>query len=296
MIHNLQFAAQRFPESLSIGPHGRPPYLVARNVAPRQVVRREDFVLMPQNLWAWNGATSGMWEWWWRERLRLASEISIARSLGVLRICGDIPCREKGLGDPLPNVLDGDFEGALQQSVAVPYLADAFVCYGSGISYKNTARLLEAYRLYRTLGGRRPIHLFISPPRQVAIRSLEMSPGCTPHVGQWSRAEVLSGLHSSFAVIFPSMVEASPIAVLESIATGCRLILSDLPSHRSVTRNTVPDECYFPPNSADELANAMLRSESLPAVLSHFQATPSARATAREQWARAVCEQLALVL
>lgn len=251
---------------------------------------------MPQNSWAWNGPTSGMWEWWWRGRLRIASDMTMARAIGTVRLCSNIPCRGTPLGDPLPNVLDLDFEEALNQSSFAPGFSDAFVCHGSGISYKNLGRAIEGYALYRQRGGLRPLHLFVSPPRQQALAGVAPPPGLQRHTGHWKRPEVASVLRSSFAVLFPSLVEASPISVLEAIALECRIVLSDISGHRETTQGRVPDECYFDPSSPDELASAMLRCESLSPVVGDSMASPSARADQRETWAEDLCGRLGSLL
>lgn len=290
---NIRFAAKRLPHLLSTDPGGGPPYLLLRNVAPLSLLQaNNDFVVLPQNLWAWEGPTSGAWEWWWRTRLFLASEVTLRRTRGVVRLSSRIPSRGKELGGILPNVLDEGFDIALANSSFIPSFADEIVCFASDVSYTNLAGLINAYAIYLRLGGRRRLHLVVHPIRGGVLENMTTSSACRVDFGFWDRAHVVSAMRSCYAVVFPSLVEASPMTLLEALAVDCRIVLSDIPGHRETARGALPEECYFALGSPDAVATALLHCESMEPMAADFQATARARTLAREKWADDLAVQL----
>jgi glycosyltransferase involved in cell wall biosynthesis len=293
VLGNLRMLAARFPDILTTQPGTVEVYLVPRNVAPFSLLRTGRFVIMPQNLWAWEGPARGLTEKWWRTRLRLASDVTMDRSLGNVRICSRIPSRQRPVFGLTTNVLDSKFEDALRRSSNVQDVAGGLVYVGSGVAYKNLDNLIEGYRVYRSGGGWRPLHLFVTPPSAESVLRMGGLPaGCRLYLGALERHEVLSAFRSAFAVVFPSQVEASPIFLLEAMALGCRIIASDITGHRETARSNLSGLLFVPPKSPDQFATAMWSAESLPRCIGHFQSTRHLREGAREQWAVGLRDQL----
>ena len=61
--------------------------------------------------------------------------------------------------------------------------------------------------------------------------------------------------------VAPSLSEGMPNAVLEAMAMGLPLVLSDIPGHREAAG---PDAWYFPPGDAEALAGALAEALSSP--------------------------------
>jgi len=76
-----------------------------------------------------------------------------------------------------------------------------------------------------------------------------VAPGC-------SDAEIAALYAHAAAHVFPSLYEGFGIPPLEAMASGCRVIASDIPVLREVCADAAS---YFPPHDADVLANLMRR-------------------------------------
>lgn len=266
-LRNVEHAEQRH-ELLRGGPGGIP--LIARNVPPRGALPKGPFVLAPQNAWPWTPAFTGFAELRRVAGLRLASEVLFRRAIGVMRISSAIPAINPNSSPVIHNVLDTGFEQALRDSadLSVPEsAAGAFVSLGSVNSYRNLANLIHGYKQYREAGGTRC--LWIAGPRGSggARREIERVADSTTGVTiQWqaiSRPECLAVLRVAGAVVLPSMVEASPVAALEAVASTPNVILSRITGHTEILSEygAVPRECLFDPYSPADIAEKLITAQ-----------------------------------
>jgi len=295
VLDNLYFFAERYPSILTTRGDAGGPCFVPRNVVPLGVLAGGDYVVMPQNLWAWRGGTRGWAEWWWRSRMRIASEAALHRAGGVVRLCSDIPCDGFGHQPPLPNVLDASFERAFRRSTHWAEVQGGFTYFGTSYSYRNLSRLIEGYGEYRRLGGSRNLHLFISHPTNASRLPRPLPAGCRVRLGSWTRSDVISATRSGHAAVFPSTVEASPIGLLEALAVSARVVLSDIRGHRETCRDLISDDCYFAPAVVVSIARALIRSETSLPTAAPFQQTTEAREGARDQWAHGLHGRLVMM-
>jgi glycosyltransferase involved in cell wall biosynthesis len=106
-----------------------------------------------------------------------------------------------------------------------------------------------------------------------------------------SDAEVAALYKHATAHVFPSLYEGFGIPPLEAMASGCRVIASDI----SVTREVCGEAAsYFPPNDPDALAAQMRRHWDVPASSADARDAAAARVM-RFKWetsARSLMEAL----
>jgi glycosyltransferase involved in cell wall biosynthesis len=72
------------------------------------------------------------------------------------------------------------------------------------------------------------------------------------------RADVWPLMKAADVLVSPSLHEGSPNAVLEAIACGCPVALSDIPAHRELAGGDAA--FYFPATSAEAMAQAITRA------------------------------------
>lgn len=254
---NLSLASKLHPDILGSDSRSRA-CLVPRNWVRVPNLRSRQYVLMPQNAWPWEGSVGGVRSLCRRLALRAASEISMNRALGVIRMGTTIPPNGRVLGDVLGNVLDEDFENVLDLASQRPScLVDdrTFVSIGSLSAYRGLSILLSGYAEYRRRGG--SFRLVIAGPSRPNF-ALPDTEGVTVVRSCLKRHEVLAAFHAAAAAVFPSTVEASPIGVLEANVVAQNLVLTGIPGHLDAAERGL----WFDRNSWLGLADALCEVES----------------------------------
>lgn len=225
-----------YPECLVLKPQDHAVALIPRNVPASWTQLLRPFVWLPQNALPWGPPVSG--ERGLQGKLRLASGFVAHRATAMVRISGALPrLHSAPTSDVLHNVLDESFEECLQAEPSSDGRG-AFVCIGSAHSYRNMDRLVEAYASYRREGGRSRLVLQLglgTPDRHEALYRLASSvDGVDIRVRPASRAQVVSLMKSARGVLFPSIIEASPVTLLEAHAVGALTACSDIVAHREL--------------------------------------------------------------
>jgi len=259
--------------------------LILQNVASAAEIRRRRYIILPQNAWPWTrDRTYNFYESRRKVMLLAASEISMRLAAGELRVGEAIPPRCHSVSAVVPNVLDLGFERSLDRAIATDATAGsgAIACAGTMDCYRNVERLIEAHAAYRAAGGTlrlvlggTGLHVPDRPPPGVSLLNRFLD-----------RSELLGLVLSAPAVIFPSLVEASPIGALEGLELGRRVALSDIPGHRDVMGRSRPrDVLFFDPRSVAAITAALHGLESMPQTFPATGQTDIARRSKlRELW------------
>lgn len=258
LFRNLEYAE-------SIAPHAFDEdglTVLASNIAPPDLLRSGAFVHIPQNAWAWNGKAVGFWEWRRRTLLRLGSEITCRRAAVGLRIGPMIPNYPNSAIGFLPNVLDLDFEDALEMSqqadLPFGFTEPYWIVPGSLWSYRNIGAVLEAYK---RRGSRfKDWKLLVIGPLSaesgLSNLDLDAGSGVVVHTERVSRPEMLAAIAASSGCIFSSLVEASPVTVIEAAALNVPIIAWKTPAHEFICQAERIDQAVFV-ETIGELERAM---------------------------------------
>lgn len=276
------------PESI-IGNNAAGPVLWPRNHAPLSMLRDRKFIYMPQNAWPWHGPYVGPKEASRFFALKGSSILAMRRCLGALRISESIP----GSGPIVHNVLDRDFEklprGAEPKH---PYILSV----GTLAGYRNHETVIDAFERYRSLSSRR-IRLVVLGRIDTATysRYLGRRVAASPFRNdillestKVERSKVVTAMAGAQLVVFPSLVEASPLSVLESLAVGATVIASDITGHQGILRSSDAATLTFPPRGSAVLSQHMsliddgCTAASVPP--SHPLRTPEGRLGLRKRW------------
>jgi glycosyltransferase involved in cell wall biosynthesis len=224
--------------------------------------------------------------------LRLASDAARWRAVGTVRISEMIPRGRGRATSIIHNVLDEGFETAQIDSQQLePDLADSMVCIGSIWSYRNLRRLIEAFALYRSRGGTLRLRIY-GPGHRVMRSRLESETADLDWVSApnhiLSRSEAIAYMRSSRATIFPALVEASSIALLEALAIGATTVVSRIPGHTGLMDRVEGHSLSFDPLDVREIAEQLRLAESVsdPQPAPRLLATVGARSALRIEWAR----------
>jgi glycosyltransferase involved in cell wall biosynthesis len=299
VLNNLRYAANLFPDQLSFESSAAVP-LQLRNAVPPDLLRSGRFLYMPQNAWVWNGPYGRPSEALRKIALRAASDMALRRTAGLIRISEAIP-DPSGSGLPiLHNVLDGEFESDLQEAKSIETDAhDAIVCLGSLGTYRNVGRLLQAFDEYRHRGGR--LRLVVQGPAtkrlaQSIRRAAESRPFLTINPAPLPRPHVLAMFRDCRIAVFPALVEASSVTLLEALATAQHVIASDIPGNRGVSSGLLDADCFFDPTDVTGMAEALTQAEhNWPLGQPAQIATATAREERRAKWSGtlvSLCEML----
>lgn len=237
VVELFRHAHQRHPEFLGLDSgNGIPMYL--RNAIPPNALR-SPYILLPQNAWPWTSwRGSGMMALRWAA-LRMASWVAMRGAIGIIRLSSAIPEPNCCPSRLLPNVLDQGYERCLAFDGALPAWVrsaqDSFLSVGSVTPYRNLRRLVEAHTLYRDHGGRRRL-VIVGPPMSRQL-SRELSAFTTNRsavsvvVDPQPRHHIVAAMRECHSVVLPSLVEASPVTLLEALASGACVAASMIPGH-----------------------------------------------------------------
>ena len=286
VLDNLAEAASA-GDVLRVGPRGGTP-LIPRNVPTSLRSLLHPFVWMPQNALPWGPPAPG--EAGLQRQLRVASSVVAARARAMVRISGAIPpLRRRPTSAVLHNVLDEAFEDLV--GGLVPTQHGSFVCVGSAHSYRALPQLIRGFATYRASGGRTDLLIQTSAGTpsegRLIAAAAEQVPGLQVRTGGAERAEVAALMLGSAGVVFPSLVEASPVTLLEAQALGRSVACSDIMAHRELLDGSrVVD--FFTATSEAESAAAMHRLDERGPFTHHELTEPRFRRLRRQQWAQAL--------
>ncbi len=290
---NLGLAARLHPNVIGSHPESKLT-LVPRNWASGKLLRSRRFVLMPQNAWPWSGDVSGVEQRARRSGLRIASEVSLRRAVGVVRLGESIPAVGRVAGPVLGNPLDEGFDVALDKSMGLPGLTHdepSLVCIGSLTPYRGLSTLFKAYRDYRLAGGSLPL-VVAGPGALPRAVSRSVPPGVRVVAQPIPREIVLATLRDAAAAVFPSTVETAPLTLAEANAVSRLVLTSDIPGHSQ----SLVCGSKFDVGGSSSLAQHLLVAERTwqtimpPSPASTDQV--SRRADARLLWADSLVTQL----
>jgi glycosyltransferase involved in cell wall biosynthesis len=304
-IRNLEYCQHLFPEVFSDSPRGAVP-IIARNVVPPGLIRSR-YVLIPQNAWPWHGPWGDSFQEVQRRiQLRLASTASIHLATSVVRISSAIPAPPRRvLGPILHNVLDEEFEHALKcsSSVTSQWLDNGSPPYifspGSLDCYRNFPFLIRAWAEYRKAGGSCELLIVGSAPTSKATGALlQLANECGAQVKTESlpRHAVLAHMRAARLTVLPSLVEASPVSLLEAIVCSRRVIASDIVGHRELSGFVRGSVGLFDPTDIESLISALGEADTDEAPdRCAMLSTPVAREQLRAEWSRGLIERLGLI-
>jgi glycosyltransferase involved in cell wall biosynthesis len=290
VLENLREAAEIRPESFTLrGRCSSTPVLMLRNVVPAGMLFHQ-YLYMPQNARPWaNPRFVGRKEASRWLGLRVASTAAIARSSALVRLSSAIPPRHNSQL-LLPNVLDRAFDGCSMNARTPAGIAKlgGFLSIGSISAYRNIPRLVQGYREYRRRGGSWCLTVVGSPDVPYAVQLAQENAdlvGVKIYPRTMNREEVLGLMLAHEACIFPALVEASPISLLEAAALGVQVLASRIPGHVE----TIPAGLsigYFDATRSVSIASALADAEDarLVSEASHQLRTADGRARMRETW------------
>ena len=202
-----------------------------------------------------------------------------------------IPDRGRVLGPVIPNVLDEEFEEIVKATdpLTLPKVASrSFLAVGSWAPYRNYETLLKAYYLYRAAGG--TWELLIGGPGRPRLDATQLDG--VRLFDSMSRREVFIAYLRSGVAIFPSSVEASPVAVLEACEAGIPMIVSDIQGHRDLPINA----SKFPTMDSLALCELMHKQDFVPGApydrVVSCASRSLVRREVREAWLTSMAEQL----
>jgi glycosyltransferase involved in cell wall biosynthesis len=123
---------------------------------------------------------------------------------------------------------------------------------------KNVGVLIEALALYRKTPGARQLHLIVAGEGAERERlehlGEQLAPGMVSFIGWTART---AALFSSAAIaLHPALHEGIPNVVLEALAVGTPVIVSDIPEHAEIFS---PDVMRCAPADAEAWCHVLLR-------------------------------------
>ncbi|WP_380283453.1 glycosyltransferase family 4 protein [Kitasatospora purpeofusca] len=155
----------------------------------------------------------------------------------------------------VPNAIRLDRPGAEPPAAG----ADLTVVSLAGLHpHKNQAAVLAGVAQARRAGTDVRLRVIGDGPQMAELFQQARESGIADAVdwyGQvWRRDLVLPLLGSSGAFVSASRFEGMPISILEGLAAGLPMLLSDIPPHRETAGDAA---LYFPPDSPADLAAAL---------------------------------------
>jgi glycosyltransferase involved in cell wall biosynthesis len=140
--------------------------------------------------------------------------------------------------------------------------ADAFLLYPANFwPHKNHVRLLEAFRIYTNAHLQSDLKLVLTGvpgPRRDAVRELCRRDPVLSHrvvfAGYLSDADFSAVFHACRAIVFPSLFEGFGMPLLEGMAAGKPLLVSNAASLPEIAGDAA---LYFDPMRTDSIAGAV---------------------------------------
>jgi glycosyltransferase involved in cell wall biosynthesis len=249
---------------------------------------------MPQNALGWHRLGHMGRNQCRRRALRVGTSLTLRRSSAVVRISTAIPAPVDKPTLLLPNVLDEGFEsaaplgsiGCLTGPARGPYVLVA----GPLAVYKNIGTLLAGFYEYLGHGG--SLELVIAGPRRdtSTSRLVREADAVCPRVHglirDLARNEVAELMRGARGVLFPSLVEASPITLLEACALQSHVAASDIPGHRdTLSFSGVHDVPLFDPREPTSIRLAIERITEGTRPIGAPIVSAKSRSKLRYQWA-----------
>lgn len=299
MLSLFEYGRDMYPKRIGVNTgHGVPLFL--RNVVAPAALRRT-FLLLPQNAWPWTpwhgrGTVALRWA-----GLRVASWASMGRAAGVIRLSTAIPQPRRTKQVPiLPNVLDPGFEAALNSPSRTHGLVDladgSLMSIGSITPYRNTERLLDGHAAYVREGGRRQL-VIVGPTVDDGLRR-RIETRANKAVGHvhlvatpQPRSGILAAIRRCAGVVLPSLVEASPLTLLEAMACGVPVAASHIPGHLETAGSSGRDVVWFEPLATDEITES-LHMLDLQRDITWPHGDRSWREQERKRWANELVSRL----
>ena len=138
-----------------------------------------------------------------------------------------------------------------------------FIIYtGSLYPHKNIERLVEAVRLIET-----PLKIVCrgSVFRERLEKKLRLSEkkNLVQFLGFVSDKELVKLYHQATALVQPSLMEGFDLTVIEAMAAGLPVIISDIPAHREIAGKAA---IYFNPGDVNEMEAAIKRVINSPKI------------------------------
>lgn len=193
----------------------------------------------------------------WRNLCRFAGIAAVSAEIGEL-------ARQRGLSvTVIPNGVDtrryspaaAEQKRDARRKLNIPVDHQAFVAVGALIALKDPLTVIRAFRKAR---NGRPWSLVLLG--EGALRPVcEREAGADSHIhfaGQV--ANVVDYLHLADYFISASTAEGTPYAVLEGLACGLPVCLSDIPAHRALLPPANGAGFLFPVGDDDSLADRLL--------------------------------------
>jgi glycosyltransferase involved in cell wall biosynthesis len=203
----------------------------------------------------------------------------------MIRISSSIPpLRSKPTSSVLHNVLDQAFDKIVEDLPSDQ--GCGLVSIGSAHSYRAFPSLIKAYEQYRRRGGRYDLTIVAGRGTESEIRTIGDSaqgvPGLRVLRGDMDRKDAIALMAASEGVIFPSLVEASPISVLEAMALGLPIAHSDISAHRELCMGY--PSLHFTAENTSEMARALGALEHAGRISSHPLQSRQRRSQFRNAW------------
>lgn len=247
--------------------------LIARNIPTARLPKRP-YIVAPQNAWPWQPRHSTAQEAARLYAMRVLSYAYGRCSFGQLRISEAIPAffQDVRTSPVIHNVLDPGFEDAARTSLhldPLPYSRGAIVSIGSFNTYRNLENLVLAYHRYRANGGNRGMVIAGSPSNSRVVCGITElanrlpTDGITLYCQSIPRARAIASMAAASVVILPSLVEASPLTLLEAAWANPNCIYSGIPGHIGLVRGYLEAGAqHFDPMSLESMTAAILSADT----------------------------------
>lgn len=286
LLRNIHLAKNIYPKKFSN--YGVP--VVLRNVVSPGKLLSGDYIYMPQNAWAWHGPVLSFDEWRRRTFLRISSEMAYLRMKKLVRIGPLIPDHDSSSESILANVLDEGFEQSYKETEkisSVNWLPSEkyFLVPGSMWGYRNLDVVIEAYREYRKLGGESSLVLVgvmhKGSGAATTLKNAKNQEGLYIVNKNVGRSELLYAMKRAEACVLASVVEASPVTLIEAGALGIPIIAWRHDGYQFLAKENRLENVMFV-TSGSELCGAFQKQLDR---VEHEISDARVRKKKREEWA-----------
>lgn len=187
--------------------------------------------------------------------------VSHSMKVELLPYCGDTPIHVVYNGVDLSSMMAPPSSIEFTTFLAKYNLEPGFLLsVGHLEARKNYPRLLTAIALLRSWGANYRLLIVGNDSGERSylesrIAALDLN-GLVNIVCGLSDSEVRTAYHLSQLFVFPSEYEGFGIPILEAMACGCPMALSDIPVFREITQNR---SAYFSSSDPTDIANVIQR-------------------------------------